>query len=74
MLHQHDVEIKIHNDMIQMLEDVNEINITLKIMQTCLQKENRNKNVVRIMPRASHRGTGKRRVNQVNEVNEGKRG
>ncbi len=73
MLHQHDVEIKIHNDMIQILEDVNEINITLKIMQTCLQKENRNKNVVRIMPRASHRDTGKRRVNQVNEVNESKR-
>jgi len=32
--------------MIQMLEDVNEINITLKIMQTRLQKENRNKNVI----------------------------
>ncbi len=29
---QHDIEIKIYNDMIQMLEDVNEINITLKIM------------------------------------------
>ncbi len=43
---QHDTEIKIHNDMIQMLEDVNEINITLKITQTCLQKENRNKNVI----------------------------
>ncbi len=28
---QHDIEIKIHNDMIQMLEDVNKINITLKI-------------------------------------------
>ena len=56
-----------------MLEDVNEINITLKIMQTCLQKENRNKNVVRIMLRASHKNTGKRRVNQVNEVNENKR-
>ncbi len=46
MLHQHDIEIKIHNDMIQMLEDVNEINITLKITQTRLQKENRNKNVI----------------------------
>jgi len=32
--------------MIQMLENVNEINITLKIMQTRLQKENRNKNVI----------------------------
>ncbi len=46
MFQQHNIEIKIHNDMIQMLEDVNEINITLKIMQTCLQKENRNKNVI----------------------------
>ncbi len=43
---QHNIEIKIHNDMIQMLEDVNEINITLKITQTRLQKENRNKNVI----------------------------
>ncbi len=43
---QHDIEIKIYNDIIQMLEDVNEINITLKIMQTHLQKENRNKNVI----------------------------
>ncbi len=43
---QHDIEIKIHNDMIQMLEDVNEINITLKIIQTHLQKENRNKNMI----------------------------
>ncbi len=43
---QHNIKIKIHNDMIQMLEDVNKINITLKIMQTCLQKENRNKNVI----------------------------
>jgi hypothetical protein len=43
---QHDIEIKIHNDMIQMLENVNEINITLKITQTRLQKENRNKNVI----------------------------
>jgi len=43
---QHDIEIKIHNDMIQMLEDVNEINITLKITQTRLQKENRDKNVI----------------------------
>jgi len=43
---QHDIKIKIHNDMIQMLEDVNKINIMLKIMQTRLQKENRNKNVI----------------------------
>ncbi len=43
---QHDIEIKTHNDMIQMLEDVNEINITLKITQTRLQKENRDKNVI----------------------------
>ncbi len=43
---QHDIKIKIHNDMIQMLEDVNEINIMLKITQTRLQKENRNKNVI----------------------------
>ncbi len=32
--------------MIQMLEDVNEINIMLKIMQMRLQKEMRNKNVI----------------------------
>ncbi len=32
--------------MIQMLEDVNKINITLKATQTRLQKENRNKNVI----------------------------
>ncbi len=32
--------------MIQMLEDVNEVNITLKAAQTCLQKEMRNKNVI----------------------------
>ena len=36
----------IHNDMIQMLKDVNEINITLKIMQTRLQKENKDKNII----------------------------
>ncbi len=46
MYQQHDIEIKTHNDMIQMLEDVNETNITLKIMQTRLQKENRDKNVI----------------------------
>ncbi len=43
---QHDIEIEIHNDMIQMLENVNKINITLKIMQTCLQKEVKNKNII----------------------------
>ncbi len=43
---QHDIEIKTHNDMIQMLEDVNKINIMLKITQTRLQKKNRNKNVI----------------------------
>jgi len=32
--------------MIQMLEDVNEINITLKATQMRLQKEMRNKNVI----------------------------
>ncbi len=58
---QHDIEIKTHNDMIQMLKDVNETNITLKAAQTRLQKD------VRIMFKASHRNTGKRRVNQVNE-------
>ncbi len=46
MCQQHDIEIKIHNDMIQMLEDVNEINITLKAAQTRLQKEMRDKNVI----------------------------
>ncbi len=43
---QHDIEIKIHNDIIQMLEDVNEINIMLKAAQTRLQKEMKNKNVI----------------------------
>ncbi len=46
MLHQHDIEIKIYNDMIQMLKDVNKINIILKITQTRLQKENKDKNVI----------------------------
>ncbi len=53
MIHQHDIEIKTHNDMIQMLKDVNKINIKLKTIQTtlntirtCLQKEIRNKNVI----------------------------
>ncbi len=43
---QHDIEIEIHNDMIQMLKDVNEANIMLKAAQTRLQKEMRNKNVI----------------------------
>ncbi len=43
---QHDIEIKIHNDMIQMLKDVNETNIMLKAAQTRLQKEMRNKNMI----------------------------
>ena len=43
---QHNIKIKIHNDMIQMLEDVNEINIMLKAAQTRLQKEMRDKNVI----------------------------
>ncbi len=43
---QHNIEIEIHNDMIQMLENVNKINIMLKITQTRLQKKNRNKNVI----------------------------
>ena len=46
MYQQHDIEIKIYNDMIQMLEDVNEINITLKTKQMHLQKEMKNKNVI----------------------------
>ena len=46
MIYQHDIEIETHNDMIQMLEDVNETNIMLKITQTRLQKENRDKNVI----------------------------
>jgi len=50
MYQQHDIEIKIYNNMIQMLEDVNEINITLKeqlrTQQTSLQKEIKDKNVI----------------------------
>jgi len=51
--HQHDIKIKTHNDMIQMLKDVNKINIKLKTIQmtfntirTHLQKKIRNKNVI----------------------------
>ena len=43
---QHDIEIKTYNDMIQMLEDVNKINITLKTKQMRLQKEMKDKNVI----------------------------
>ncbi len=50
---QHDIEIKIHNDMIQMLNDVNKINIKLRVTQTTLnavwmhlQKEMKKKNVI----------------------------
>jgi len=50
MYHKNNIEIKIHNDLIQMLNDVNEINILLKtqlkIQQTSLQKEIKNKNVI----------------------------
>jgi hypothetical protein len=46
MCHQHNIEIEIHNDLIQMLEDVNEINIMLKIQQTSLQKNIKDKNVI----------------------------
>jgi len=46
MYQQHDIEIKTYNDMIQMLEDVNEINITLKTKQMHLQKEMKNKNMI----------------------------
>ena len=50
---QHDIKIETHNDMIQMLNDVNKINIKLKAMQTTLnavqthlQKEMKKKNVI----------------------------
>jgi hypothetical protein len=46
MYHQHDIEIKIYNDLIQMLEDVNKINIALKIQQTSLQKNIKDKNMI----------------------------
>jgi hypothetical protein len=50
MCHQHDIKIEIHNDMIQMLNNVNEINISLKTQlrtqQTSLQKKIRDKNVI----------------------------
>ncbi len=57
---QHDIEIEIHNDMIQMLNNINKINIELKVInielkatqttlnavQTRLQKEMKKKNVI----------------------------
>jgi hypothetical protein len=46
MCHKHDIEIEIHNDLIQMLEDVNEINIALDAQQTSLQKEIKDKNKI----------------------------
>jgi len=53
MTHQHDIEIETHNDMIQMLKDVNRANIKLKTTQMTLntirmrlQKEMKNKNVI----------------------------
>ncbi len=53
MCQQHDIEIEIHNDMIQMLNDVNNINIELKATQTTLnavwtrlQKEMKKKNMI----------------------------
>ncbi len=53
MCQQHDIEIEIHNDMIQMLNDVNKINVELKATQatlnavwTRLQKEMKKKNVI----------------------------
>ncbi len=60
MCQQHDIEIKTHNDMIQMLNDINKINVELKVIniklkvtqtmlnavRTCLQKEMKKKNVI----------------------------
>jgi hypothetical protein len=50
MYHKHDTEIETHNDLIQMLDDVNEINISLKIQlktqQTSLQKKIKDKNMI----------------------------
>ncbi len=53
MCQQHDIEIEIYNDMIQMLNDVNKINIELKATQTTLnavwtrlQKEIKKKNII----------------------------
>jgi len=50
MYHKHDIEIKTHNDLIQMLNDVNEINISLKTQlrtqQTSLQEKIKDKNLI----------------------------
>ncbi len=60
MCQQHDIEIKIHNDMIQMLNDINKINVELKAINiklkvtqtmlnavwTHLQKEMKKKNMI----------------------------
>ena len=60
MCQQNDIEIKTHNDMIQMLNDINKINVELKVIniklkvtqtmlnavRTCLQKEMKKKNVI----------------------------
>ncbi len=53
MYQQHDIEIETHNDMIQMLNDVNKINVklkatqaTLNVVRTRLQKEMKKKNVI----------------------------
>ncbi len=37
MCQQHDIEIKIHNDMIQMLNDINKINVELKVINIKLK-------------------------------------
>ena len=43
--YQHDIKIETHNDLIQMLKDINEINIALKIQQISLQKNIKDKNI-----------------------------
>jgi hypothetical protein len=48
--HKHDIEIETHNDLIQMLNNVNKINISLKTQlrtqQTSLQEEIKDKNLI----------------------------
>ena len=53
MYQQHDIEIKIYNNLIQMLKDVNKINIELKIIQMTLntirihlQRKMKDKNII----------------------------
>jgi len=50
MYHKYDTEIETHNDLIQMLDDVNKINISLKTQlrtqQTSLQKKIKDKNMI----------------------------